>query len=123
MYLKVPTCRVTWMLSQFTKKMVSSTDLPKLPKKIVEAGKREFLAKGFKSASLRAIVREAGFTQGAFFSVSAPVRSPGDKVIAAVSVSGPIERLTRQPGRLHAPAVVAAAERLSEVLRRSGAED
>jgi hypothetical protein len=32
-------------------------------------------------------------------SVSAPVRSPGGKVIAAVSVSGPIERLSRQPGR------------------------
>ena len=55
-------------------------------------------------------------------SVSAPVRSPSGKVIAAVSVSGPIERLSRQPGRLHAPAVIAAAERLSEVLRRSGGE-
>ena len=58
--------------------------------------------------------REAGVA-----SVSAPVRSPSGKVIAAISVSGPIERLTRQPGRIHAPAVVAAGERLSEVLRRS----
>ena len=58
--------------------------------------------------------REAGVA-----SVSAPVRSPSGKVIAAVSVSGPIERLTRQPGRIHAPAVVAAGGRLSEVLRRS----
>ncbi len=56
-------------------------------------------------------------------SVSAPVRSPGGKVIAAVSVSGPIERLTRQPGRLHAPAVMAAADRLSEVLRKNADED
>jgi DNA-binding IclR family transcriptional regulator len=48
-------------------------------------------------------------------SVSAPVRSPGGKVIAAVSVSGPLERLTRQPGRMHAPAVLAAADRLSRV--------
>lgn len=62
--------------------------------------------------------REAGVA-----SVSAPVRSPSGKVIAALSVSGPIERLTRQPGRLHAPAVIAAAERLSEVLRRTGAAD
>jgi DNA-binding IclR family transcriptional regulator len=61
--------------------------------------------------------REAGVA-----SVSAPVRSPSGKVIAAVSVSGPIERLSRQPGRLHAPAVIAAAERLSDVLRRSGSE-
>ena len=37
--------------------------------------------------------REAGVA-----SVSAPVRGQGGKVIAAVSVSGPIERLTRSPG-------------------------
>ena len=55
-------------------------------------------------------------------SVSAPVRSPSGKIIAAVSVSGPLERLTRQPGRMHAPAVLAAAERLSESLRRAAAE-
>lgn len=51
-------------------------------------------------------------------SVSAPVRSAGMRVVAAVSVSGPVERLTRQPGRLHAPAVLGAAERLSDVVRR-----
>ena len=33
-------------------------------------------------------------------SVSAPVRGPGGRVLAAVSVSGPIERLTRLPGRI-----------------------
>jgi DNA-binding IclR family transcriptional regulator len=53
-------------------------------------------------------------------SVSAPVRSPGGKIIAAVSVSGPIERLTRSPGRLHAAAVVGAGEKISEMLRRFG---
>ena len=51
-------------------------------------------------------------------SVSAPVRGPSGRVVAAVSVSGPIERLTRQPGRLHAAAVVAGADRLTEVLGR-----
>ena len=58
-------------------------------------------------------------TEAGVASVSAPVRSPGGKIIAAVSVSGPLERLTRQPGRMHAPAVLAAAERLSESLRRA----
>jgi DNA-binding IclR family transcriptional regulator len=38
-------------------------------------------------------------------------------VVAAVSVSGPIERLTRQPGRMHAPAVLAAADRLTTILK------
>lgn len=61
--------------------------------------------------------REAGVA-----SVSAPVRSPSGRVIAAVSVSGPIERLTRQPGRLHAAAVVAAAQRLTDSLKRASTQ-
>ncbi len=36
-------------------------------RKILEIGKREFLDKGFKDASLRKIVAEAGFTKGAFY--------------------------------------------------------
>ncbi len=47
-------------------------------------------------------------------SVSAPVRGPGGEVVAAVSVSGPVDRLTRSPGRLHADAVLAAAAELHE---------
>ncbi len=91
------------------------------------------LQRGLADANFSAValtgVRRRGWAQSVaerepgVASVSAPVRSPGGKVIAAVSVSGPIERLTRQPGRLHAAAVMAAAERLSEVLRRSGGED
>ena len=59
--------------------------------------------------------REAGVA-----SVSAPVRGQGGKIIAAVSVSGPIERLTRSPGRLHAAAVLAAGDQISATLRRTG---
>lgn len=50
-------------------------------------------------------------------SVSAPVRR-GDRVVAAVSVSGPIERTTRQPGRRYAAAVLAAAEEITQSIRR-----
>jgi DNA-binding IclR family transcriptional regulator len=46
-------------------------------------------------------------------SVSAPVRDGAGTVVAAVSVSGPLERLTRSPGRLHAAAVCAAGAELS----------
>jgi len=46
-------------------------------------------------------------------SVSAPVRGRDGRVLAAVSVSGPLERLTRSPGRLHAEAVCAAAGELA----------
>jgi DNA-binding IclR family transcriptional regulator len=50
--------------------------------------------------------REAGVA-----SVSAPVVSDG-RVMAAVGVSGPIERLTREPGARYADAVMAAARRI-----------
>jgi DNA-binding IclR family transcriptional regulator len=46
-------------------------------------------------------------------SVSAPVFDSSGHVVAAVSVSGPIDRLTRTPGRLHAAAVMAAGHALS----------
>lgn len=52
-------------------------------------------------------------------SVSAPVRVPEGSVVAAVSVSGPLERLTRAPGRLHAAAVVAAAAELGRAISGS----
>ncbi len=55
-------------------------------------------------------------------SVSAPVRAPSGRVIAAVSISGPIERLSRQPGRLHAATVIAGATKLTEVLARHAAQ-
>jgi DNA-binding IclR family transcriptional regulator len=77
------------------------------------------------SAAVLAQVRRRGWAasvaerEAGVASVSAPVRGPGGKIVAAVSVSGPIERLTRSPGRLHAGAVAAAAERIGEMLRRA----
>ena len=73
----------------------------------------------FSAATLSA-VRRRGWAQSigerevGVVSVSAPVRGPSNKVIAAVSISGPLERLGRQPGRIHAAAVVATAARLTE---------
>ena len=49
-------------------------------------------------------------------SVSAPVRSDGI-VVAAVSVSGPLERTTRQPGRRYSAQVMEAAARIEAALR------
>lgn len=49
-------------------------------------------------------------------SVSAPVRGRGGDVVAAMSISGPLDRLTRSPGRKHSAQVVAAATRLTDRL-------
>ena len=88
------------------------------------------LHRGLQAASFNATVlsgvRRRGWSQSiaereaGVASVSAPVRGPSGRIVAAVSISGPVERLTKQPGRIHAGAVVAAANRLSEVLLKSG---
>jgi DNA-binding IclR family transcriptional regulator len=56
--------------------------------------------------------REAGVA-----SVSAPVRAGDGSIVAAVSISGPIDRMTRQPGKrfgaLVVDAAVAVARRLT----------
>ncbi len=52
-------------------------------------------------------------------SVSAPVHDPGGRLVAAVSVSGPIERTTRAPGRRYGRAVVAAAGEIEQLLRQA----
>ena len=76
------------------------------------------------TATTLAGVRRRGWAQSiserepGVVSVSAPVRGPGSRVVAAVSVSGPIDRLGRAPGRLHAGAVMTAAARLTAALRR-----
>ncbi|TVT21836.1 IclR family transcriptional regulator [Amycolatopsis acidiphila] len=49
-------------------------------------------------------------------SVSAPVRDSAGAVIAAVSVSGPVERIGRKPGARWAADLLAAAEALQERL-------
>lgn len=77
----------------------------------------------FNAAALSA-VRRRGWAQSVgerepgVASVSAPVKGPNNRIIAAVSISGPIERLGRQPGRIHAAAVVATAAKLSEYISK-----
>ncbi len=60
-------------------------------------------------------VQSIGEREAGVASVSAPVIGSDGSTIAALSVSGPIERLTRQPGRRFGDAVVAAAQRVSAV--------
>ncbi|GEM31342.1 IclR family transcriptional regulator [Nocardia neocaledoniensis] len=67
-------------------------------------------------------VRKRGWAQSAaeraqgVASVSAPVRDAAGAVVAAVSVSGPIDRMGRRPGARWAADLVAAAEALHKRL-------
>lgn len=78
------------------------------------------------SAAALAKVRFNGWAQSVgqrepgVASVSAPVRANGT-VVAAISISGPIERLSRTPGANYGPAVKRAALKLSESLRMAAA--
>lgn len=78
------------------------------------------------TASMLSAVRRRGWAQSVgeresgVASVSAPVRGPSDRVIAALSISGPIDRMTRQPGKIHATLVMSYADKLSELVRQGG---
>jgi DNA-binding IclR family transcriptional regulator len=79
----------------------------------------KFNATALSAVRRRGWAQSVGEREPGVASVSAPVRGPSGRVVAAVSISGPIERLSRQPGRLHAATVVAGANKLTEVLRRA----
>ena len=82
----------------------------------------EPLPAGVDAAEVAAVRRRGwassvGEREPGVASVSAPVLDGSDRAVAAVSVSGPIERLGRRPGVRFAAAVVAAARDLE---RRAG---
>src|SRR5690606_10902474 len=74
----------------------------------------KFSATTLAQVGRRGWAQSIGERERGVASVSAPVRGPGNRVVAAISVSGPIDRVGRAPGRLYAEAVVRAAERVSE---------
>lgn len=67
------------------------------------------LADGFEPDDRGPWVQSVAEREAGVASVSAPVRSIDGSVVAAVSVSGPIERTSRQPGRRYGDALVSAA--------------
>ena len=90
-------------------------DADKLHRALINA---RFNAAALSAVRRRGWAQSVGEREPGVASVSAPVKGPNNRVIAAVSISGPIERLGRQPGRLHAAAVVATAARLSEYISK-----
>ena len=66
--------------------------------------------------ALRRLLEQIGQREAGVASVSAPVRLRSGEVVAAVSISGPIERLGRSPGQRFAPIVTAGARRITTAL-------
>lgn len=66
-------------------------------------------------------VASVGERQAGVASVSAPVIDATGRVLAAVSVSGPIDRTSRDPGARYGSAVAEAAARVSRNVRPSTA--
>lgn len=79
------------------------------------------------SAMQLAATRKRGWAQSigerepGVSSVSAPIHNTSGQVIAAISISGPQERMGIHPGRLYAPIVVTAGKYLSEALTKTQA--
>ena len=100
---------------------IESLEAPHELRTIVPVGARLPLDRGSAGRVLRDGAA-SGWTesveerQAGVASVSAPVVDPSGRVVAAVSVSGPVDRTTRAPGRRYGAAVADAASRISRSL-------
>jgi DNA-binding IclR family transcriptional regulator len=105
---------------------IESLEAPHELRTIVPVGARLPLDRGSAGRVLRDVeassasrARRPGWVesvaerQPGVASVSAPVTGPSGRVVAAVSVSGPIDRTSRSPGRRYGAAVAEAAARIS----------
>ncbi len=80
----------------------------------------EFTERSLAEVRRRGWAQSIGQREAGVGSVSVPVFAPnsdrGRRVVAAVSISGPIERLGRSPGQRLAPILTTAAQRLQDAL-------
>ncbi len=102
---------------------VESIESPRELRTIVPVGARLPLDAGSAGKVLRGApspsngwVQSVGEREEGVASVSAPVHDRSGRVVAAVSVSGPIQRLTRKPGQQHGALVVRAARQVERAV-------
>ena len=76
----------------------------------------KFTARTLAEARRRGWAQSVAQREAGVASVSAPVRDTTGAVVAALSISGPIERLGRTPGARYAPILVAGARRITATL-------
>jgi DNA-binding IclR family transcriptional regulator len=76
----------------------------------------EFTERGLSEVRRRGWAQSIGQREAGVASVSAPVFGADGSVVAALSISGPIERLGRAPGQRFAPILVRGARRITTAL-------
>lgn len=76
----------------------------------------EFTSRSLGEVRRRGWAHSVGQREAGVASVSAPVRSRDGGLLAAISISGPIERFGRTPGQRFAPVLVAGARRITAAL-------
>ena len=78
----------------------------------------EFTVRTLAEVRRRGWAQSVGQREAGVASVSAPVLSSDGELLAAISLSGPIERLGRNPGARFAPVLLTAARRIADSLDR-----
>jgi DNA-binding IclR family transcriptional regulator len=76
----------------------------------------EFTERALADVRRRGWAQSIGQREAGVASVSAPVLTADGELLAAISVSGPIERLGRSPGARLAPVLIAGGRRLAAAL-------
>ncbi|HEX3337531.1 MAG TPA: IclR family transcriptional regulator [Jatrophihabitans sp.] len=76
----------------------------------------EFTERALAEVRRRGWAQSVGQREAGVASVSAPVLSRDGDLLAAISISGPIERLGRSPGTRFAPLLIAGARRITASL-------
>lgn len=76
----------------------------------------EFTARSLAEVRRRGWAQSVAQREAGVASVSAPVLTADGELLAAISISGPIERLGRTPGPRFAPVLMTAARRISTAL-------
>jgi DNA-binding IclR family transcriptional regulator len=76
----------------------------------------EFTDRSLAEVRRRGWAQSVGQREAGVASVSAPVWSPDGELLAAISISGPMERFGRTPGQRFAPVLVAGARRITATL-------
>jgi DNA-binding IclR family transcriptional regulator len=75
-----------------------------------------FTARSLAEVRRRGWAQSVGQREAGVASVSAPVRSVDGQLLAAISISGPVERFGRTPGQRFAPVLVTGARRIAAAL-------